>query len=120
MTQIKNRIVECLPHEDPTMRPDYTEKELQAIRALFEGNATERQQKLILPYIIRAAGTHDQSYRPGDSHATAFAEGKRFVGTTLVWMLKSAPARTDPDKIATRELDDGNRRPDNKPDHQSH
>lgn len=116
MTTAQTRVEECLPHESPIERPDYTEFEVQSIRALYEGKASERQQLAILPYILRAAGTHDLSYRPGDSHATAFAEGKRFVGTTLVWMLKSAPARTDPDKIAARELDDGNSRPDNKPD----
>jgi len=115
MTKQQSKVSECLPHENPIERPDYTEMEVHAIRALYDGNASERQQKLILPYILRAAGTHDMSYRPGDSHATAFAEGKRFLGTTLVWMLKSAPTRTDPDKIAARELDDGNRRPDNKP-----
>jgi hypothetical protein len=114
---VQDTIEDCLPHKDPTERADYTEKELQAIRALYEGNASPRQQKAILPFILRAAGTHDQSYRPGDTHATAFAEGKRFIGTTLVWMLKSAIARTDPDKIAAREIDDVNRRPDNKPDH---
>lgn len=116
MTEQRAKVSECLPHENPIERPDYTEFEVQALRALFAGNASERQQVAILPYILRAAGTHDLSYRPGDSHATAFAEGKRFVGTTLVWMLKSAPTRTDPDKIAARELDDGNRRSDNKPD----
>jgi len=116
-TKQQSKVAECLPHENPIMRADYTEQEVQALRALYEGNASERQQKLILPYILRAAGTHDLSYRPGDSLATAFAEGKRFVGTTLVWMLKSAPTRTDPDKIAARELDDVNSRADNKPDH---
>ena len=116
MTEPKQRIEECLPHENPIERPDYTEQEVNAIRALYDGKANARQQKLILPYIIRAAGTHDLSYRPGDPHATAFAEGKRFVGTTLVWMLKSAPTRTDPDKIAAREIEDGNSRPDNKSD----
>mgnify|MGYP003655178110 CR=1 FL=1 len=107
MTQQQDKIEDCLPHENPIERPDYTEFELQAIRALYNGTASSRQQIAILPYILRAAGTHDLSYRPGDPHATAFAEGKRFVGTTLVWMLKSATARTDPDKIAARELDNG-------------
>jgi hypothetical protein len=107
MTEQQAKVEECLPHESPIERPDYTEFEVQAIRALYNGTASKRQQEAILPYIIRAAGTHDLSYRPGDSHATAFAEGKRFVGTTLVWMLKSATARTDPDKIAARELENG-------------
>ncbi len=107
MTQQQDKVEQCLPHESPIERPDYTEFEVQAIRAIYNGNASSRQQKAVLPYIIRAAGTHDLSYRPGDPHATAFAEGKRFVGTTLVWMLKSATARTDPDKIAAREKEDG-------------
>lgn len=107
MTEIRNTVAECLPHKNVDERPDYTEAEVQALRALQRGTASAEQQERALAYIIRAAGTHDQSYRPGDSEATAFAEGKRFVGTTLVWMLKSAPTRTDPDKIATREIDDG-------------
>ena len=104
---IQSTVEECRLHESPTDRPDYTEFEIQALRAVYEGSATERQQVAVLPYILRAAGIHDMSYRPADSHATAFAEGKRFVGTTLVWMLKSAPARTDPDKIAARESEHG-------------
>ncbi len=115
MTQQQDRVEDCLPHKDPIERPDYTEFELQALRALYSGKASERQQLAILPYILRAAGTHDMSYRPGSPHDSSFAEGKRFVGTTLVWMLKSATARTDPDKIAAREIEDGNSRPDNKP-----
>jgi len=105
MTEIRDTVAECLPNPNPIARPDYTEAEVQALRALQRGVASDRQQILALEYLIRAAGTHDLSYRPGDPHATAFAEGKRFVGTTLVWMLKSAPARTDPDKTATREMD---------------
>lgn len=102
MTEIRTSIEECLPHKDPLERPDYTEAEVQAIRAVHRGEATERQQRLAFDYLIRAAGTHDTSYRPGDPHATAFAEGKRWVGMTLIWMLRSAPARTDNDKIAAR------------------
>jgi hypothetical protein len=88
------------------VRPDYTEAEIQSLRALFRGEADPRQQRLALDYIMRAAGTHDTSYRPGDPHATAFAEGKRWVGTTIVWMLNVAPARTDNDKIASRNIDE--------------
>lgn len=105
MTEIQKTVAECEPHKNPLLRPDYTEFEVQAVRALARGKASERQQKAALEYFVRSCGTYDTSYRPGDAHATAFAEGKRFAGTTLVWMLKSAPARTDPDKTATREMD---------------
>lgn len=100
--EIRDKIQECLPHPNATAHPDYTVAEVQALRALFSRSATQRQQRLALDYIIRSAGTHDQSFRPGDSHLTAFAEGKRFVGTNLIWMLKSAPTKTDPDKISAR------------------
>lgn len=104
---IKDSIEECLPHKDPIERPDYTEAEVQAIRAVHAGKADDRQQRLALDWFIRACGTHDISYRPGSERDTAFAEGKRFMGTTLVWMLKTAETRTDPDKIATRNMEDG-------------
>ena len=101
---IRDTIPECLPNPDPLARPDYTEAEIQALRALLSGTATADQQKLALDWAVRAAGTHDTSFRPGDSYLTAFAEGRRHFGTTLVWMLKSAPTKTDPDKIATRNI----------------
>lgn len=102
MSLIRASVAECLPKKDPLERPDYTEAEIQSLRAVFRGEADARQQRLALDYIMRAAGTHDTSYRPGDEHGTSFAEGKRWVGTTIVWMLNVAPARTDDDKIAAR------------------
>ena len=104
---IQEKIEDCRLHKDPIERPDYTEAEVQSIRACWRGEANERQQKMTIECLLRVFGTHDTSYRPGDPHATAFAEGKRYAGTTLVWMLKAAPTRTDPDKIAIRNLDDG-------------
>ena len=101
-TTIQASVEECIPHKDPLVRPDYTEAEVQALRAVQRGEGTARQQRLLCDYLIRAAGTHDTSYRREDTHATAFAEGKRWVGTTFIWMLRVAPARTDDDKIAAR------------------
>ena len=104
---IKKSIRECVPRTNPLERPWYTEAEVQAVRALYNGTATERQQRMALDYMIRAFGTHDISYRVDDPLATAFCEGKRFAGTTLVWMLKEAPTGTDPDKIAVRTIESG-------------
>ncbi len=112
---LRDSIEECLPHPNPLERPDYTEAEVQALRAIWNGQGTARQQRMALDYMIRAFGTHDISFRPSNQHSTAFAEGKRFAGTTLVWMLRSAPSRTDPDKIAARHIEeDPNARPDNR------
>jgi len=102
---IQDTIGECIPHKDPLERPDYIEAEVQALRAIWNGVATEHQQRMALDFMIRAFGTHDTSFRPQSQYLTAFAEGRRFAGTTLVWMLKAAPTRTDPDKIATRNMD---------------
>ena len=99
---IRSSIEECLPHKDPLARPDYTEAEIQAVRAWQRGEADARQQRLSFDCLLRIFGTHDTSYRPGDTHATAYAEGRRSAGTTLIWMIKVAPTRTDKDKIAAR------------------
>lgn len=103
---LREKIEECLPHKDPLQRPDYIEAEIQALRAIHRGEANERQQRMVLDFLMRAFGTHDISFRPAGEHLTAFAEGKRFCGTTIVWMLKAAPVRTDPDKIATRKVEE--------------
>jgi hypothetical protein len=106
---IQESIEKCLPHKDPLERPDYTEAEAQALRACHRGEGSARQQRMALDFLMRSSGTHDTSYRPGEPYDTAFAEGKRFIGTTIVWMLFAAPTKTDPDKIAIRQVDENDR-----------
>lgn len=108
---LKESIELCFPHKDPLERPDYIEAEVQAVRAVHRGEADSRQQRMALDFLMRAFGTHDTSFRPADALATAFAEGKRFAGTTLVWILKAAPVRTDPDKTATKKVKKNAKRP---------
>lgn len=75
---------------DPLIVP-LNKHDVYAIKALREGKANPEQQKQALDFIIRdLAGTYDLSYRPGGeeaSRATAFAEGRRFVGLKLVLMV---------------------------------
>lgn len=62
-----------------------------AIRALHYGNADAEQQKLALTTILEEiCGLYDLSYRPGvgGDRETAFAEGKRFVGSQIVKLTK--------------------------------
>jgi len=59
-----------------------------AINAMNEGTATPIQQKLAMDAIIAISGYYDLSYRPDSDRDTAFAEGKRFVGATLVKITK--------------------------------
>ncbi len=107
MNELKETIGDCVPREHPWQRPFYIEAEIQAIRACYNGTADARQQRLALDFMIRAFGTDDLSFRPSGPYDTAFAEGKRFAGTTLKWMVKSAATRTDPDKIAVRNIEHG-------------
>ena len=99
---IRDTVEQCILQPDPVERPDYTEAEVQALRALERGQATPDQQSRALQWFIRACGTYDTSFRPQSDRLTAFAEGRRHAGTNLVWMLNSAPTKTDPDKISTR------------------
>lgn len=71
----------------PHVPAPYEAKHIAAFQALERGDATEHQQQLALAWLIGAAGTYDLSYRPDDTHATAFAEGKRSVGLQVRKML---------------------------------
>lgn len=68
-----------------------------AIQALAAGIANEGQQKRALDWIINVlCGAHDLSFRPGSHEGdrdTAFAEGKRFVGSQIVKLIKFSPAQ---------------------------
>ena len=63
--------------------------DIGAIQALSKGIANEQQQARALHWIIETVcGTYDQSFRPGSERETVFAEGRRFVGLTLVKAIK--------------------------------
>lgn len=59
-----------------------------ALQALVKGTATPDQQRRAIDWVIKtAAGTYNTSFMPGQPDATAFAEGRRFVGTEIVKLL---------------------------------
>ncbi len=79
--------------------PHYEAADVTAIQQLERGEAGPDMQKRALSWIINhAAGLYEQSYRPGDTHDTAFAEGRRFVGNATVKMLKLDPSKVRRDK----------------------
>lgn len=56
-----------------------------AMQGLSRGQASEHQQRIAYDWLLReAAGIGQQSFRAGDSHATAFMEGRRFVAAQMV------------------------------------
>ncbi len=62
--------------------------DIAAIQAVYHGTAGPEQQKRAMDWIVKqAAQIGGQSYRAGDSHATAFLEGRRFVGAQILSLL---------------------------------
>lgn len=84
------------PEARPAWLPaNYKLADATALQALAAGTADATQQKRALTWIVNeAAGTYDLSYRPGEGgdRETAFAEGRRFVGSQIVKMLKISVA----------------------------
>ena len=71
------------------MPPDWEIADAAAMQAVERGEASPEQQKRAIAWwITKCAGTYDLSYRPGDTHDTSFAEGRRFVGLQTVKLLK--------------------------------
>lgn len=71
---------------------NYEIADVAAVQALVSGTATPEQQQRALKWIIEvAAGTYDMSFYPGAEDGrrnTDFAEGRRFVGNTVVKMTR--------------------------------
>jgi hypothetical protein len=66
----------------------FTKPDVAALQAVYRGEGTPDQQQRAMDWIIKEAGqVGKQSYRAGDSHATAFSEGRRFVATQIVSLL---------------------------------
>ena len=75
------KLTDSAPYKPVLIEP----ADATAIQALVDGRADSHQQKRAIDWIIKiAAGTYDQSYRPDSDRDTAFAEGRRFVGLTIV------------------------------------
>lgn len=78
------------PKPNPHEPAGYDENVVRAFMALATGTANAGQQQDVLDYIQFVCGVNkfqDLSYRPGDPHATAFAQGKSFAGLQIMKML---------------------------------
>jgi hypothetical protein len=88
---MKKPIKQSLEEHAPWLPAPYELADVGAIQALARGDAPPDAQKRALRWIIEnAAGTYEQSYRPGPEgeRDTAFAEGRRHVGLNIVKLLK--------------------------------
>lgn len=67
----------------------YEAADITAMQAIATGDADRDQQQRAMKWIIEdAAQTYGLSYRPESERDTAFAEGRRFVGLSVVKLLK--------------------------------
>lgn len=82
---------------DPWNEPHYSKSDVVALQLVAAGKGTDHHQKRVIDLLInKIAATYDLSFRPdalGGDRATAFAEGKRFVGAQVVKLLKADPTQ---------------------------
>ena len=65
--------------------PELTLDEIQSIKSLHRGDATEYQQRLALAVIIeKFSKTHDLPFTPDSFSETSFMNGRAFVGKKIL------------------------------------
>ena len=80
-----------LDKNSPIFPTAYEDKHVAAIQALERGEADSRQQKFILQWLINdLCGTYDNTIHlgPDGNRESDIASGKRFVGLTLVKLIR--------------------------------
>lgn len=76
---------------DPTQPAPASEQHIHALQAIYEGRATDHQQKMGMEWIINHASlAYSPLYQGGEdgNRDTAFALGRAFVGQQIVGLLK--------------------------------
>jgi hypothetical protein len=96
------------PHEIPWAPYDFSRDDVAAIKSVRAGVANPDQQRHAIDLIVNGlAGTYDLSFRPDTEHATAFAEGGRFVGLQIVRAMNmDITDRFDKDGAPTEQGED--------------
>jgi hypothetical protein len=87
------------PSIAPYLPPKVSKAVAYATKAVAGGTADANQQQLFMTWLIEEASrAHDMSYRPahlGGQSDTDFAEGKRYVGLSVIRLVRMAPADID-------------------------
>ena len=83
---------------DPHAAFDWKKKEnvpgAHAIHMVALGKATPEQQVLAMQTLVEdVCGYYDLSFSPGEPDIAAFAEGKRWVGATIVQLQRNPKLR---------------------------
>jgi len=81
-------MAETPPPGAPWLPAPYDPADILAVQALAQDGRHERALRWIVETVCR---TYDLSFRPESERATAFAEGKRYVGLQIVKAIKLNP-----------------------------
>lgn len=77
----------------PYAPASYEPSHAEAVQLLAKGECPAHLQINFLRWLINdVCRTTDQSYRPDSDRDTVFAEGKRYVGNTLIKMGRLIPS----------------------------
>lgn len=72
----------------PFFRADYELADVSALQALQNGNADADQQKRALDWVLnQASRIKEVTFQPDSDRASAFAEGRRYVGLQIAKLL---------------------------------
>lgn len=86
-----------LEDREPWMPVEFDKADANALQALERGEADADQQKRALWWVInKACMNYDQTFYPGGDEGrrlSDFAQGRRFVGLSIVKLLKLALSR---------------------------
>lgn len=84
------KLAKLLPVDQP---PPFEPVVQAGMKALMAGQASEHQQVAVFNWLLKSAsGIGGLSYR-ADPHATAFAEGRRFVGIMMMMLVEAKSER---------------------------
>jgi hypothetical protein len=78
--------------EDERLPAAYDDRDIAAIKACRYGTASPEQQQRAIEWIVWAAGTYHEPYRP-DPLATARLTGRASIGREIVKLINSKTGR---------------------------
>lgn len=81
----------------PGALPLFVAADAAAIKAWAQGTASPEQQKRAFNFVVyQLAGIGKLAFHPGDSHATAFKDGRRSVGVHLAHLVATPLEKLKP------------------------
>ena len=83
-----------MPSLETRLKCSHADRFIYAMRAVAKGEATDTQQRIAFAWIINVACRVDEpTHWPGDSHTTAYLEGRRSIAADMVRLIKARPGK---------------------------